>query len=339
MRAFYSFLLFKALISTLLIKVRLIRGLMIKVRLVKVPMGRALLILVRTSAVGTRPVVVDSVLHSPTLSLAQCRSLPIICLIVSQIRHEPVAPTRVQTHAAGDVIDRHQHDDHQLIYSSTGVLAIQTARGSWVAAPDRAVWVPAGTWHQHRFYGQSSFHTVGFPTTADPPLPIDRPTVVVIGALARELVIACTEPGLPESQAQRIRAVLQDRLPLAPVQPLALPTARDPRLARACRLVTDDLSHPRSTAWLARRVGASERTLARLFRTEFGTTYPQWRSQVRVFRALIELADGADVTGTAQRCGWSTTSAFIDTFGKIIGQTPGSYRSVAAMTTVTGRAS
>lgn len=116
------------------------------------------------------------------------------------------------------------------------------------------------------------------------------------------------------------------------MQRLALPAARDPRLADACRLVEHDLSLPRSLPWLARRTGTSERTLTRLFRTEFGTTYPQWRTAVRVFRAMVSLADGATVTEAGHACGWATTSAFVDTFGRTMGQTPGAYRAATAAT-------
>jgi AraC-like DNA-binding protein len=231
-------------------------------------------------------------------------------------------------HAAGEIIDRHCHDDHQLIYVSTGVLAIRTEQGAWVASCDRAVWVPAGAWHEHRVYGQSSVHTITFPVTSAP-LPGSSPTVVAVDGLLRELLIVCTEPDLPAAESLRIRAVLHDRLRRANVQPLALPAARDPRLARACQLVTDDLRQPRSVIWLARHAGASQRTLTRLFRTEFGTTYPQWRTSIRVFHAMIQLAEGSAVTETAYRCGWSTTSAFIDTFARTMGQTPGAYRSAA----------
>ena len=150
---------------------------------------------------------------------------------------------------------------------------------------------------------------------------------MAVDSLLRELLVACTEPGLPADEARRIRAVLLDRLRRAHVQPLALPTARDPRLAHACELVIDDLRQPRPLAWLARRAGVSERTLTRLFRTEFGMTYPQWRTNIRVFHAMIELADGATVTETAHGCGWATTSAFVDTFTRTMGQTPGAYRS------------
>ncbi|WP_329543551.1 helix-turn-helix domain-containing protein [Streptomyces sp. NBC_01356] len=39
-----------------------------------------------------------------------------------------------------------------------------------------------------------------------------------------------------------------------------------------------------------RCIGVSERTLARLFRTEFGMTYPQWRTSIRVLHAMVLLA-------------------------------------------------
>lgn len=252
--------------------------------------------------------------------------LPISCRLMSYIRHSPHAPTQAQSRAGGDVIDRHRHDGHQLVYVSTGVLAIQTQAGAWVAACDRAVWVPAGTWHEHRFYGTSSFHTVGFPV-ASAPLTDSSPVIVAVSSLLRELLVACTDPGLPAAESRRVRAVVRDQIRRARVQPISLPAAQDARLAEACDLVLADLRQPQTLGWLARSVSTSERTLARLFRAEFGMTYPQWRTNVRLFHAMIQLAGDASVTETAHRCGWATTSAFIDTFRRAMGQTPGSYQS------------
>lgn len=222
------------------------------------------------------------------------------------------------------MIDRHRHDNHQLIYLSSGVLAIRTELGAWVASSDRAVWVPAGMWHEHRFYGRTRFHTMGCPAQA-PWLSGTSPTVVAVDPLVRELIIAGTDEHLPTAQMNRIRAVLRDRLRRAEVQPLALPSARDPRLSEACQLVEADLALPRTLTWLAARVSTGTSTLARLFRSEFGSTYPQWRTNVRVFHAMVLLAEGAAVTETAYACGWATSSAFIDTFAKTMGHTPGQY--------------
>jgi AraC-like DNA-binding protein len=44
-----------------------------------------------------------------------------------------------------------------------------------------------------------------------------------------------------------------------------------------------------------------------------------------------DLAEGATVTEAAHRCGWATTSAFIDVFTQTMGQTPGTYRAAPAV--------
>jgi len=251
--------------------------------------------------------------------------LPLSCLLVSQISQEATAPTATQLRAGGERIDRHRHDEHQLVYVSTGVLAVSTESGSWAVSRDRAVWIPAGVWHEHRFYGPTSLHTLGFAVDAAP-LPADAPTLLAVSPLARELVIAAASQELSTLESIRLRAVLRDQLRHSQIRPLVLPTAQDERLAAACSLVESDLTQPRTMRWLAHHTSTGERTLARLFRTEFGTTYPQWRTTLRVFHAMIRLSEGATVTQTAHHCGWSTPSAFIDTFTRTLGQTPGCYR-------------
>ncbi|GAA3582285.1 helix-turn-helix transcriptional regulator [Amycolatopsis ultiminotia] len=205
---------------------------------------------------------------------------------------------------------------------------MHTGHGTWVAGAHRGMWIPAGSWHEHRVHGRAEVHTLAFPLSSRL-FPGASPTVIAVSPLLRELVIACTEPDLPAAERGRLRSVIRDRLRRAHLTPLMLPVAHDTRLAHACRLVQDDLSCARTITWLARETGTSERHLARLFRTEFGTTYPQWRTNVRVFRAMLELTAGATVTQTAHRCGWATTSAFVDTFARTMGQTPGAYRSAS----------
>jgi AraC-like DNA-binding protein len=252
---------------------------------------------------------------------------------MSQIRHEPLARTVGWELTAGHTIDRHQHDEHQLVYVSSGVLRTQTAAGSWVVSRDRAVWLPAGTWHEHRFYGPSSFHTVGFPAH-DPPWREREPTLVAVSPLLRELLIECARPDLTSAEARRLRAVVGDQLKHSAQQPMALPSPHDPRLANACALAEQRLGEQIGLKDLARTVGASESTLSRLFRHELGMTYPQWRANVRLLNATILLCDGATVTETAQRCGWQTTSSFIDTFRRAMGATPGTYRNSRKRTSV-----
>ncbi|RMI33933.1 AraC family transcriptional regulator [Nocardia stercoris] len=242
---------------------------------------------------------------------------------MSKNRHEGLPVTGAHDLAAGDTIVRHRHDDHQIVYPSSGVVAVTTEVGSWIAPPDRALWIPAGAWHEHRFYGSARFHCVAF-EPAQVRAPFATPAVVSVSPLVRELIVSCSlATDLPPGEGARLRQVLIDQLRHCPERPLHLPAPIDDRLRRACALVESDLSVARSLAELGRACGAGERTLSRLFRTEFGMTYPQWRTQLRLYRAVQLLAESMPVTAVATACGWSTPSAFIDVYRRVLGHTPG----------------
>ncbi|MEE4419261.1 AraC family transcriptional regulator [Streptomyces bugieae] len=244
---------------------------------------------------------------------------------MSNIRHLPEACTRVQSLAAGESIDAHRHDDHQIVYAGSGVVAVTTDAGTWFAPGTRAIWVPAGTVHAHRAHGHLDLHLVGLPAT-DNPLGLDTPTVLAVSPLLRELIRAyTTAPDDTGPERRRLRAVLRDQLRASPQQPVHLPSPTDPRLAAVCALLHEDPAEPRTLAALATATGAGERTLSRLFRSELGMTFPQWRTQSRLYHALRMLADDTPVTTVAHRCGWSSTSAFIDVFRRSFGYTPGTH--------------
>ncbi|NDK91737.1 AraC family transcriptional regulator [Gordonia desulfuricans] len=234
--------------------------------------------------------------------------------------------TAVERHPGGHRIARHHHARHQLVYPGSGLVEVTTDAGTWVAPSDRAIWVPAHSWHEHRFFGRTEFHCVAFDPDVNP-FPDDGPQVVAVSALVRELVIACSQAVEPLDDAGlRLRAVLVDQLRPCGETALWLRSPVDERLRQACAIVTDDLTQSHSLAQLGRRVAAGERTLSRLFRDDLGLTYPQWRTQVRLHRALILLADDVAVTDVAHLCGWATPSAFIDTYRRTLGHTPGARR-------------
>ncbi|MFI6642812.1 AraC family transcriptional regulator [Streptomyces sp. NPDC050504] len=243
-----------------------------------------------------------------------------------EIRHTPQAPTRTQALAPGERIDAHRHDDHQIVYAGSGVLAVTTDGGTWFAPGTRAIWVPAGCVHAHRAHGHLELHLLGLPADTNP-LGLDAPTVLAVGPLLRELILACTRDPYDEGpERQRLRAVLLDQLRASPRQPVQLPTPTDPRLVAVCRRLHRDPADPRTLGELAAGSGAGERTLSRLFRRELGMTFPQWRTQLRLYHALRMLADGDPVTAVAHRCGWASASAFIDVFRRAFGCTPGSHQ-------------
>lgn len=108
-----------------------------------------------------------------------------------EIRHEPIAPTRTQSLAAGAEVDAHRHDDHQIVYAGQGVLSVTASTGTWVAPATRAIWIPAGTVHAHQAHGDLDMHLIGL-ETGDDPIGLEKPTVLAVGPLLRELILAYT---------------------------------------------------------------------------------------------------------------------------------------------------
>ena len=108
--------------------------------------------------------------------------------------------------------------------------------------------------------------------------------------------------------------------------PMPHPDKGDKRLRALCQAV---LQHPADRATLAhgaRSVGASERTAARLFREELGTSYPHWRRQVVLAQALPLLAQGQSVGQVAAACGYASESAFGAMVKAQLGQSPSAFQ-------------
>src|SRR6201996_5113772 len=74
-------------------------------------------------------------------------------------RHELTGPT-YQELGHRDTIDWHYHDVQQIVYPSSGVLAISAADATWVVPPQRAVWIPAGVPHAHQAHGPVQMRTL-----------------------------------------------------------------------------------------------------------------------------------------------------------------------------------
>jgi AraC-like DNA-binding protein len=223
----------------------------------------------------------------------------------------------------------HAHRRGHLVHAAQGVLAVHTERGTSIVPANRVAWTPAGSAHHHRAHGTTDMRIVFLPPALARLLP-DHPAVFTASDLARAALLALTGPraGDPAERAAlaRVRRVLVDELQQAAEQPLQLPAPRDDRLRALAGVFVE---HPGTTASLAElgaAVGASARTLSRLFRTELGMSFPEWRTQLRIYHALVLLADGHDTAHVAHACGWANPSHFIAAFAAVVGTTPGRHR-------------
>ena len=152
--------------------------------------------------------------------------------------------------------------------------------------------------------------------------------VVSVSPLLRELILhTCSLPAQTRSTARQrhLVALIIDQLHSIPTVPLQLPRPWDGRARQVAALLSADPADRRSLQQLSALAGASKRTLERLFQQQVGMSPGKWRQQLRLMQGLRLLAEGAPVTQAALAAGYSTASAFISTFRRALGRTPGAY--------------
>ena len=227
----------------------------------------------------------------------------------------------------------HSHPRGHLVYAARGVLSVHTERGTSIVPANRVGWTPAGFTHYHRAHSHTDMRILFLPASLARLAPV-HPAVFMVSDLAREILLTLTGPRNYDRAARdwdraaraRLRRVLVDELREAHEQPLQLPEPHDDRLQAVARMLYEHPADSAALAELGQRIGASARTLSRLLHNELGMTFYEWRTQLRIYHALVLLADGHDTTYVAHACGWANPSSFVAAFANIIGTTPGRYR-------------
>ncbi|MGO4810273.1 helix-turn-helix domain-containing protein [Cupriavidus sp. 2MCAB6] len=228
----------------------------------------------------------------------------------------------------GVVVAAHRHERAQLIYAVAGVVEVTAGQSLWLVPPQRALWMPAGVQHGMRARGMVSLRTLYIRPEACPAATPALPQLVNVSPLLRELMLrAAALPLGPAGTARedRLLGVLLDELAWSPEQPLCLPASQDRRLARICGALRENPADARTLAEWAREVGASSRTLARLFVAGTGISFVHWRQQARLLYALPRLAAGEPVATIAADLGYDTAGAFATMFRRYTGTTPSQY--------------
>lgn len=229
--------------------------------------------------------------------------------------------------AEGETLPFHHHRRAQLIYASSGVMTVTTRSAAFVVPPQRAVWMPGGVDHRIVAHNAVAMRTLYI----EPEAAVELPTevcVLQVAPLLRELIVTAVaagpsyEPGSPQS---RLMAVILDQIGTQPVASLDLPMPTDPRVLRVAQSLIANPADSRNLGEWARTVGASKRTLGRLFTAQTQMSFQAWRQQLRLLRALELLATGDNVTTIALKLGYDSTSAFIAMFRRCLGTTPTRY--------------
>ncbi|MEV8521318.1 helix-turn-helix transcriptional regulator [Dyella marensis] len=223
-------------------------------------------------------------------------------------------------------VPSHRHRRGQLIYAASGVMQVTTREGIWIVPPQRSLWIPIGMPHEIQMEGRVAVRMLYLDRATSAPFGAHC-RVLAVSSLLRELVLAAVQ-----AYSERDAATMHLAMPLllhalhnADEAPFRIPVPSDPRLRKACQRLLDDASRPDTLEQLATRVGASSRTLARLFESELRMSFVRWRQHVRLARAISQMSLGRPIKTVAREAGYASCSAFCSMFHRIIGASPTEY--------------
>lgn len=277
--------------------------------------------------------------------------------ILSQAGHGIPAPLRpfpqdqvdrplaafARDYADGYATGPHSHERAQLLYATTGIMRIATARAGFVVPPGRALWVAGGLPHAVTMQGRVAMRALFVrPASERPADPgpaasgagratsrlatMGDTAVLAVSALLRELILAaCAEPleWDPAGRGGHLAALILDEIARAPSLPLGVPAVRDPRLARLAAALREAPARPLTLEAWAAECGASPRTITRLFRQETGMSFGRWRQSLRLAEAAALLAQGVTPARAAAAVGYASAAAFGAAFRTAFGMSPG----------------
>lgn len=236
--------------------------------------------------------------------------------------------SRARALAMDTHIEPHQHPWSQFTYCASGLMQVRVTQGgvqtTFIVPSTRAVWIPPQVQHTVVVLETAELRTVDIDPRVLPPNWSDC-RVLVVNKLLRELILAL-EGSEVSPREDALMALTADEIARAATQDLGVPMPHpehgDKRLRALCEAVLRDPAEKSQLREWVTEVGASERTMARLFKGELGISYQQWRTQAVLAHALPQLTRGVPVAQVAAAAGYASDSAFSAMFKQAMGKAP-----------------
>lgn len=217
-------------------------------------------------------------------------------------------------------------DAIKIVYVEAGRLIIQTATEAKIVPPGRLVYVKNKT--PHSISLESG--TLGWITYLPASLSLDSKTTISVIHSTQLLVdllqrlSEAKELNKSKSDAA-LKTLIMSEFSVARLEQIALPIPKTRELQKIAADIRYGLVGKISVTEVAKKTFMSERTFARKFKSETGFTFELWRNMALLQLATELLADGVDVSDTAEKIGFESVSAFIASFKKEFRTTPKQY--------------
>lgn len=224
-------------------------------------------------------------------------------------------------------MDFHRHQKCQVLLTMKGVLTCELDGGLWTVPPQSALWMPGNVLHKITASGTVECYIAFIDPAVASSLPAQCCALTATPLLRELLIRSAALPLLYENQGfeSHLVALLLGELGQAPIGNLHLPMPSHPRLRKiADQIMRKPEDRGTLEAW-AKRVGMSERTLARLLVQETGMSFGRWRQQLHLMLAVRWLGSGLPVQQVASNLGYESASSFVNMFRKALGTSPAKY--------------
>ncbi|MES2070434.1 MAG: helix-turn-helix transcriptional regulator [Pseudomonadota bacterium] len=222
------------------------------------------------------------------------------------------------------VLMPHSHPWGQLTYAREGVLHVIADNSTWFVPPLRAIWIPPHIIHEIRIMEHAQLRVLhSYPGSV--PFPDNQCVVLEVSPLLRELILAMEITDQAGPREDNLVQVILDELRYAETLPMRVAMPQDKRLKALCESLIADPASSLTLEDFAQQVGASARTLARLFEQDLGLTFGLWRQQMRLARATSLIANGLPLSRVASELGYTSQSAFSAMFKKTFGKSPSAF--------------
>ena len=230
--------------------------------------------------------------------------------------------------AMDSVVSKHSHSWGQFVYAHSGVLAVSTPFNRYIVPPEQGVWLLPEIEHEVTAISNVQLTSFYIDIALFDELPVECCVLKVndfLKVLIKEANNIKTDYQWHSTDGRLLHLIL-DRLIEAPKDIFQLPYPKDHRLLALLREIQASPEKNNNLNEWGKVVGASARTLSRLFKKETGLNYSEWRQRLNIQIAIRQLSLGKSITSISLHLGYESPSSFIHMFKSKTGMTPTFYR-------------
>jgi len=245
-------------------------------------------------------------------------------------RQKIVVPITVVSRSieANSVVKKHSHSWGQFVYANKGVLLVVTDKNRYIVPPEQGVWLLPEIDHEVSAITKVELTSFYFDNNLLRKLP-EQCCVLRINNFLKALIQeadAITNNYLWSGADGLLLRLILEKLSLAPNVIFQLPFPKDSRLLTMLSMIQKEPWNSYKLPQWGEIVGASSRTLSRLFKNETGLSYSVWRQRLNIQIAISQLTKGESISNISSYLGYESPSAFTHMFKENTGMTPSCYR-------------